>query len=261
MLRNLRLHWGRLPPTTRGLIIISVVCWAALLAESQRQSAALRLCGPSGASDPITLASVTPWQFLAFGDLTALLLSWILMIGAMMLPTLTGPAFHLWHRSLARHRSRALGLFLLGYVVSWLGACAGLFLLALAGIGVLGRGVELLGLTLLAALLWQLSPAKRACLQRCHRRKSLAIFGPRALLDPVLFGCEMALWCVGSCWALMLLPFCVPDFHLGVMFAVTAIILAERLFGLGSRADLARLWQFSLWRIGQPATVRRANSR
>ena len=43
------------------------------------------------------------------------------------------------------------------------------------------------------------------------------------------FGITHAVWCVGSCWALMLLPLLVSHGHIAVMAAVALWLAAERL--------------------------------
>jgi hypothetical protein len=104
-----------------------------------------------------------------------LLLGTTLMMLAMMGPLTAGPMYHLWHRSLARHRLRAIGLFWLAYIAirSLVGV---LFAVAAANASRIGNAV-LLVLTVLIALAWQLSPAKAAALRRsrCSARARSSI--------------------------------------------------------------------------------------
>jgi predicted metal-binding membrane protein len=97
-------------------------------------------------------------------------------------------------------------LFGVGYGSVWLGA--GLLLQPLAwALASLSPGSPYPGLAAaaLAALVWQASPAKQACLNGCHRRPALAAFGLTADLHALGFGVGHALWCVGACGPLMLL--------------------------------------------------------
>jgi len=121
-----------------------------------------------------------------------LLLGTTLMMLAMMAPLTAGPMHHLWHRSLARHRLRAIGLFWLTYIALW-GLVGVLFALAAANASRIGNAVLL---TLLIALAWQRLPAKATALRRCHLRPPLAVFGARALLDPPWFALRLTAWCV-----------------------------------------------------------------
>src|SRR5689334_16705997 len=71
-----------------------------------------------------------------------LLLGTTLMMLAMMGPLTGGPMHHLWHRSLARHRLRAIGLFLLTYIALW-SLVGVLFALAAANASRIGNAVLL----------------------------------------------------------------------------------------------------------------------
>ena len=77
-------------------------------------------------------------------------------------------------------------------------------------------------------VLWQASPLKRRCLAGCHARRPLRAFGHAADFDAVHFGVTAALWCIGTCWALMLLALMLSHAHLLGMAAITAVMLSER---------------------------------
>ena len=89
------------------------------------------------------------------------------------------------------------------------------------------------------ALLWQVSPAKQWCLNRCHRQPHLAVFGATRISTRLVMASQTAA-CVGACWALMLLPLLLAQAHLPAMAAVTLFILAER---LENPAPLAWRWR------------------
>ncbi|MHC1559973.1 copper chaperone [Actinomycetospora sp. C-140] len=156
--------------------------------------------------------------------LSALLSGAVLMVGAMMLPLLVRPLRHVLDRSLARRRSRAVAVFLLGWGVVWI--AAGAALMAAAQLVTTAAGVTTV---LLAAAVWQCSPAKGRCLTRLHHHPRLAAFGPAADRDVLAFGTGHALWCVGACWAVMLLPMLAPQGQVAAMAAATCWIAAERL--------------------------------
>ena len=170
-----------------------------------------------------------------------------LMLMAMMVPLIGVPLRHVLDRSLARRRVRAVILFLAGYGLPWLVAGA-VLMAAAARISAQAS----LGLTLgvvAAIAVWQCSPAKQRCLNRCHARGPLAAFGVRADLDVLRFGLVHALWCIGACSGLMLLPMLLPHGfgHLAVMAAVTLWLLSERL----SKAEKPR------WRVRGPEKMLR----
>jgi predicted metal-binding membrane protein len=154
---------------------------------------------------------------------------WALMIAAMMSPLLIAPLRHVQERSFAKRRARATLLFAAGYIAVWMAAGLGLQAAALAARWAEPAPLLCLGLAAVIALLWQVSPAKQWCLNRCHRRPHLAAFGAAADRDALGYGLANGASCVGACWALMLLPLFLVQAHLLAMAAVTLFILAERL--------------------------------
>jgi predicted metal-binding membrane protein len=121
-------------------------------------------------------------------------------------------------------------LFATGYGSVWL--AAGLVLQPLAWLlpsfapGAPWAGVAIAALV---AVVWQMSPAKQACLNRCHRQPALAAFGLEADLDALGFGVGHGLWCVAACAPLMLLAESGQAIGLWLAMPATALfILAER---------------------------------
>ena len=84
-------------------------------------------------------------------------------------------------------------------------------------------------LLVLSLFLYEVSPFKQRCLNRGHAHPELAAFGRAADVDALRFGWSHGAWCVGSCWALMLLPLLFARGHLPAMAMVTLWIVAERL--------------------------------
>ncbi|HEY0332078.1 MAG TPA: DUF2182 domain-containing protein [Rhodopseudomonas sp.] len=205
-----------------ALLAASAAGWAALLAFDHAMLLPA-LCGASaGGADRLAAT-------LALNPPGLLMLVWIAMLLAMMPPLLTQPIAHLRQRSLARRRWRALAVFAAGYALVW--CCAGAVLIASAlALSLLQTvsGVPAWGFALMLALLWQFSPAKQLCLNRCHRLSRLSAFGLRAELDCLRYGAVHGVWCVGSCWALMLLPLTAGAAHLAVMAAASPALLLER---------------------------------
>lgn len=211
---------------------ISMMAWAVLLAEP----------------------SVVNSHCLSMGDSPrAITAGWVLMLIAMMGP-LTIPALHhIRFTSLARRRVRAIAMFVAGYGAIWL------------AYGFLFGAIERMSLSVaqasyvpatfavFAALVWQASPYKQICLNRCHENRPIAVFGFEADLDVLRFGLTHGVWCVGGCWALMLFPMLLPEGHLAAMIAIAMLVYCERLedpalprwqlrgLGRASRIVIARL--------------------
>ena len=111
-----------------------------------------------------------------------------LMVVAMMFPLLTMPIAHIRARSFARRRWRSTGLFLVAYTTTWTIACA----IPAIALWVAGNhGVDhwlLTGVTVVAAAIWQFSPAKQMWLNRSHSHPALAAFGHAADRSALRFG-------------------------------------------------------------------------
>lgn len=151
--------------------------------------------------------------------------AWALMVVAMMAPTLTSPLHHVFARSFPGRRSRLIGLFLGGYGAVWMLVAAPLLALHDRFFSIGPGPLAAWFWAALVALLWQCSPWKQRCLNRAHRHQELRAFEPGASLDALRFGAIHGVWCVGSCWALMV----VGHGNLAAMVAVTCLIAGERL--------------------------------
>jgi predicted metal-binding membrane protein len=209
----------------RPVLVASAAAWLAL-ALGAHGIAFASYCGALGG------VALDSWpRLIAAMTLTAPSVAaaqWLLMLAAMMLPLLTGELRHVHARTLARHRPRSTGLFLAAYAAVWLAACPVLIGAALLLRLAAGTAPAASAMALCVALAWQCTPAKQACLNRCHRRPRLAAFGAGACLDCVRYGMWTGLSCCGSCWALMLATLGLDAYHFPLMLLGAAAILAER---------------------------------
>ena len=133
-----------------------------------------------------------------------------------------------------------MSLFVIGYGAVWMIAGMGLQVVAPAVQLAVSDTPMCLALSAVAAMLWQISPAKQWCLNRCHRRPQLAASGAPADRAALEFGLSHGAACVGACWALMLLPLFVGQGHILAMLAVMVFAVAER---LENAAPLAWRWR------------------
>jgi predicted metal-binding membrane protein len=206
------------------ILLISAAAWILLVIEPSG------LMLPDHCPVPMlkeAVPSVSLNILLALNPYVSLMAGWSLMLAAMMVPLLTAPVRHVRDRSFAQRRVFAIALFAIGYATIWM--TAGVMLLALAMLVKLFDSATALPLTLLIALVWQFSPFKQRCLNRCHAQPELAAFGRAANDDAMRFGLIHGFWCVGSCWALMLLPLFLSREHVAAMATVALWLLAERL--------------------------------
>lgn len=208
------------------MLSISMLAWIVVAMEATGMtlpafcSAGALWAAPSTASLDLVLALNPPASLAG---------SWALMLAAMMAPLLIAPVRHIRDRCFPRRRARTVALFVAGYAASWMVAGAVLLSLAFAVRLTAPASWPPLTAAAMLALVWQISPAKQICLNRCHVRPELAAFAPAADLDAIHFGATHGVWCVGSCWTLMLLPLLVAYGHIAAMAAVALWLFAERL--------------------------------
>ena len=201
------------------LLIASAAAWLVLLAGSGDAAMASHEAAAHGGT---VLASMHPSAWLA---------GWtreVLMLAAMMPPVLSAPVTHLRLHSFAYRRARAIALFVAGYAAIWIAAGGALVAVALTVVRLAPQAYLPAAGAALIALVWQCSPIKQRCLNRCHDRPDLSAFGAAAEIDALRFGATHGLWCAGSCWALMLVPMLVPSGHLAAMAAATIVVVCER---------------------------------
>ncbi|MGA2653166.1 MAG: DUF2182 domain-containing protein [Terracidiphilus sp.] len=206
------------------LLSISASAWVLLLLYPDSMTLHAHCSMATMERPPTSLASL-----FTLGTSASMAAGWFLMLAAMMAPTLTAPVCHVRDRSFARRRPRAIALFAAGYIAVWMLSGVLLSWLVLALQTIIPNPSGTLALIALIALVWQISPMKQRCLNRCHAHPALAAFGLAADIDALRLGLKHAIWCVGSCWALMLLPMLLPSAHMAAMAFITFWILAERL--------------------------------
>jgi predicted metal-binding membrane protein len=92
------------------------------------------------------------------------------------------------------------------------------------------------GATLLLAGAYQLTPWKAACLSQCRSPLSFVMQRWReGVSGASRMGMEHGAYCLGCCWALMLLLFAGGVMNLTVIVGLTAIVLVEKLAPMGAQ--------------------------
>ncbi|KAB8044386.1 DUF2182 domain-containing protein [Janthinobacterium aquaticum] len=154
---------------------------------------------------------------------------WLLMVVAMMTPLNLQPILHIRISSFSDRQWRSTLIFLAGYLAIWLlGGYAIKVLELMVSRSVREVSVQA-GAFALIACVWQASPFKQKCLNACHSHRPLAAFGRAADIDALRFGLEHGMWCLGSCWALMLFADSLVQWHLAGMIAVSLLMYCERM--------------------------------
>ncbi|MCF1471450.1 DUF2182 domain-containing protein [Agrobacterium vitis] len=215
-------------PPWPTLLTFSLIGWLAMAFTSHGNDA-LDLC--ISASGALLDRGWRAFQVqISMMSISGVAVSLIIMLTAMMSLILRDPIKHIWNRSLKRRRVRSLGMFFVSYCGLW-AVCAPL--LVVLGM-VLRVGASLVDLPVLLLALglvgfWQITPWKQRILNQCHWTPRLSAFGWSADRDCLRYGLREGGLCVGTCWALMVLPFAEYDYHLLFMAATSVIMVSERL--------------------------------
>jgi predicted metal-binding membrane protein len=174
-----------------------------------------------------------PWSGL--GTLGWFVGVWVVMMAAMMFPSVA-PTVALYSR-MAGERSRLQPpLFAVGYLVTWTAVGVAAFALASAGAAIFGdvlgwdrAGRWVAGATLVLAAVYELTPLKDVCLNKCRSPLGFLLGAWRdGPLGAVEMGMKHGAWCVGCCWALMASLFALGLMSLVWMAFVAALIALEK---------------------------------
>jgi predicted metal-binding membrane protein len=173
------------------------------------------------------------------------LLAWQVMIAAMMLPS-SLPLIRLYARASDRapQRGRSMAAFIGGYALVWsafglaaFGFDASLHA-AVNSSGWLAHHDWWIGGTVLAlAGAFQFTSLKDACLDKCrHPAQFLKRYYERGPAGGFRLGARHGLFCVGCCWALMLVMFAAGVASLIWMALLTGVMIHEKTRPMGARA-------------------------
>ncbi|MDX8524815.1 DUF2182 domain-containing protein [Mesorhizobium sp. MSK_1335] len=187
------------------------------------------LClAPSPLADPVGLQA------------PALALMWFLMAVGTMLPS-AAPLIRTYCEiaDTARIKGEPVvhPLVLVGgYLTAWLGASVAFTMLTLAVYAFANSGQMLdpvVGFAgaaaLLVAGLYQFSGLKQACLEKCRNPFSILFANWSAKPSRVfVLGLQQGVWCLGCCWALMLVMFAVGAMNVFWMALIGLFTLIEK---------------------------------
>jgi predicted metal-binding membrane protein len=171
---------------------------------------------------------------------------WLLMTIAMMLPT-SIPLLHLFFRITRRRtdRQRLALLVISGYLSVWL-VFGVLAYLGIQGLHQASERVRFLqtnawmagAATLIAAGLYQFSSLKYRCLDKCRSPLSFIAQhwkGRGEQRSALQLGAHHGIFCVGCCWALMLLMFPFGAGNVGWMLVLGTLMAIEKNVSWGRR--------------------------
>jgi predicted metal-binding membrane protein len=218
-----------------GLLAITLVAWAYI------GYLAWRMPTMEGAM-AMAMPQMQAWGIL---DVVLTFVMWAIMMVAMMVPSVA-PMILLFatiHRKRREqyHPFMPTMVFLAGYVLVWTGfslvatlAQWGLHSLALLSPMMVSTSPILGGLILVVAGVSQWTPLKSTCLTHCRSPLGFLMTGwregPRGAL---VMGLHHGGYCVGCCWALMVLLFVAGVMNLLWVATIAAFVLVEKVLPRG----------------------------
>ncbi len=192
------------------------------------------------------------------GDVAFFMVTWVVMMAAMMFPSvapMVATYVSVQRGRRARQMPAAVGgsaTFVAGYLVAWAVVgllCYGVLRLAdtVAGSSMFwsdnARWVVVA--VLVGAAVYELTPAKYACLRRCRTPMSFVVHHWRnGQLGAGRMGATQGLWCVGCCWGLMAALVALGMMNLAWMAVVSLLIAVEKVLprrGLATTLVVATL--------------------
>jgi predicted metal-binding membrane protein len=209
------------------------------------------------------------------GELAMLFIMWVVMMVAMMLPSVTPTVLMFSRMRRAKDAQPAVlshtAWFVLGYLAAWTAFSFAVTLLQwrLHTSGVLSPMMASSNARFGAALLllagvFQLTSLKHACLARCRSPLGFIMTQWReGARGAFVMGWRHGVYCVGCCWALMVLLFVTGVMNLLWIALISVFVLLEKIVPAGpvvARVSgtlliIAGLWMFFLGSITASAAL------
>jgi predicted metal-binding membrane protein len=189
-------------------------------------------------------------------DGLAFVAAWAIMMAAMMLPSAL-PMIALYAATQRGERRAApVGLFTLVYLVLWAATGVPMYLVSAALSGVVAPvRAYAVAVMLIVAGAFQLSALKRVCLRRCRSPLGFLLGHWReGWRGSLALGWSHALYCLGCCWALMLVLVGAGAMGLAWVLLVAAVVAAEKVLAGGEW--IARATGLTLVLLGVAVAVR-----
>ena len=234
------------------LLALPAVCWAWIVAMARD------MYGPmTGASRWMMTSSWDGWHIFL------LWMMWAVMMTGMMLPS-AAPTILIYGAAARRQHGRRAAKLIYALAAGYLAVWALFSVLATAVQRVLGELLiisPMMELTspaagaalLVAAGVYQWTPLRQACLQACQSPLGFLLRRWRdGWRGASQMGMEHGFYCLGCCWALMLLLFVGGVMNLVVIAGLTGFVAFEKmgLFGRhGSRVSGTLLVTLGLWML------------
>jgi predicted metal-binding membrane protein len=237
------------------LILFTLLCWAWIVVMARD------MYGP--------MTGASAWMMTLRWDAAHVCLLWAMwaaMMAAMMLPS-ASPMVLLYDGAAKRqaidaraHAERQVYALAAGYVAVWALFSIGAttmqrflsMLLLMSPMMTLTSPVAAAAILVVAGA-YQLTPLKRACLRACQSPLGFMMGHWRpGIAGAFRMGTDHGIYCLGCCWALMLLLFVGGVMNLAVIAALTLIVAFEKIspFGVaGARISGVLLMVAAVWML------------
>lgn len=214
------------PVLWAGLLVAAAFAWVLLIRQSLRM--------------PVSMASL--WR-----DLGQFLVLWVVMMAAMMLPSVA-PVASMYLTVMRSRGSGAVAARVVAVVAGYLLAWSAFGVVAFGISWALGKlepmdasmapsrlAVWSAAVTLAVAGLYQFTPLKERCLRHCRSPLGFLLhFGNYSgRLRDIRVGTYHGGYCVGCCWSLMLVLVAVGVMNIAWMAGLTALVFLEKVWRSG----------------------------
>jgi predicted metal-binding membrane protein len=221
------------------LLVAAAISWAATydLASLMGTSSGMAGMGVAAIASSLSLTSVVIFEF-----------AWVVGMAAMMFPAML-PVILFYNRIVTRTESHQRSvqiagtpLFLSGYLAMYAGLGLAAYIVVFVALG-LASSVPAIstlagsapGLVLIFAGLYQLTPFKARSLSHCFSPADFFVLHSRnGLSGAVRMGISHGTYCVGCCWAYMLVMLAVAAMSIPFMAALAGVIAIEKVLVRGA---------------------------
>jgi len=217
MYNSARKKWNwtnHITPITVVLLLGTVGVWFAMVLQAQTMG---------------TMPGTMGMSLAAFGVM------WGLMMAAMMLPSVA-PLASRYVQMIDTHKWVGLITFVTGYFVVWIATGVIAYVLAWFS-GKLANDFPTLAMAVAVVTyavcgFYQFSPLKDQCLAKCRAPFSLLLeyASWRGQSRHFRVGVHHGIFCLGCCWAFMVLMIIFGVMNIGAMLVLTIVITVEKLW-------------------------------
>lgn len=220
-----------------SLVILALLGWVYLLDAASQMSNMDNMVSMAG------MNALQPWTTT---DALLMFIMWVVMMISMMIPSAT-PVILLYARVYRRSQANAApyaptGAFFAGYMTVWVVFSVtatvlqwGLEQAALLSPALVSTSPVLGGAILIVAGIYQWNPYKNTCLHHC--RSPIEFLSTRwrsGVRGAYRMGLEHGAYCLGCCWALMILLFVGGVMNLVWVAAIAVFVLVEKVASFGT---------------------------